>query len=59
MVGRDYSDMGKDLSMQPNKQDRCPQCGTVAPLKDSMFAGHLCRPCWTALGLHPERWTEP
>ncbi len=57
MVGRDYSDMEKDLSMQPDKQDRCPHCGTVALLKYAHVTGHLCKPCWTGLGLRPERWT--
>ncbi len=58
MVGRDYSGMEKDLSMQPDKQDKCPQCGDVAPLKYAHVTGRLCRPCWTVLGLRAEEWTE-
>ena len=51
-----HEPMGKDLRVQPDREDACPHCGNVAQLKDSIFAGHLCRPCWMDLGLRPERW---
>jgi hypothetical protein len=48
----------KDLTVQPDREAACPCCGKVGLLKDSNFAGHLCRPCWLNLGLRPERWLE-
>jgi len=43
-----------DLSGKPDKEDACTRCQKVALVKDSIFAGFLCRACWFALGLRPE-----
>ena len=49
-----WETMKVDLSRKPDKEDACSHCQKVALVKDSIFAGYLCRACWLDLGLRPE-----